>query len=704
MNDMISGLGDVPIASVTSSALDSVALINQSPVAGRQTVVGGLKINRLKSVLALRRPNPFWYHPYVGSCLSDLPRDLDESFFEADPAQSGELGEIHFLLWETDDGAYGCLVPMANGDRRSYLKCKSDSISFVTRFDADFGPEKATGLIAFSSDPYSLVQGVSEICEKMVSSFRRRISKRLPEFVDLFGWCTWDAFYQDVSESGIENGLKGFDAGGAQLGFLMIDDGWQDVDHFKARSFGTNRATFPNGLRPLVEKAKSEYGLKMVGVWHALQGYWHGVSSRGPMADRYAISESASPSSYFDLWGEQFGPASRGVVDPADIYRWYQEFYAVLAGEGIGMVKVDNQAMLDFFVQEKWGRTSTMLAYQQALQGASQARFEGNLINCMSNSNDVAFSLSSSSVWRNSDDFYPSKPPSKQALHVYCNAINSIWTGEFALCDWDMFQSTHEAAVFHAMARAISGGPVYVSDKVGEHDFDLIGKLTLTGGRTIRFPEPARPTIDSMFTDPLASEAALKVFNQHVGVGLVGIFNCHSDIDESRFSPVADVSPSGTLETEKDASDNDFELVAVKGFVSSSDVYGLSGKRFAYYGHERGMIGVAGAEGFEFSLPPMGSELVTISPVENGAAVLGLIDKYNAPGALNGWEWLSKHWLRLDLKDGGLLGVHCSCAPASVRSRHSELSFEYDANDCLLRVEVPRGDEVRVDLKWSGTV
>lgn len=28
--------------------------------------------------------------------------------------------------------------------------------------------------------------------------------------------------------------------------------------------------------------------------------------------------------------------------------------------------------------------------------------------------------------------------------------------------DWDMFQSLHPAAEYHASARAISGGPIYV--------------------------------------------------------------------------------------------------------------------------------------------------------------------------------------------------------------------------------------------------
>ena len=46
---------------------------------------------------------------------------------------------------------------------------------------------------------------------------------------DSFGWCTWDAFYHQVSGWGIERGLRELAAGGAPVKLLIIDDGWQDT-------------------------------------------------------------------------------------------------------------------------------------------------------------------------------------------------------------------------------------------------------------------------------------------------------------------------------------------------------------------------------------------------------------------------------------------------------------------------------------------
>jgi hypothetical protein len=52
--------------------------------------------------------------------------------------------------------------------------------------------------------------------------------------------------------------------------------------------------------------------------------------------------------------------------------------------------------------------------------------------------------------------------------------------------DWDMFHSVHPAAEYHASARAISGGPLYVSDSPGKHNFELLRKLVLPDGSILR--------------------------------------------------------------------------------------------------------------------------------------------------------------------------------------------------------------------------
>jgi raffinose synthase len=51
----------------------------------------------------------------------------------------------------------------------------------------------------------------------------------LPGIIDHYGWCTWDAFYQEVTQEGVEVGLQSLASGGSPPKFVIIDDGWQSV-------------------------------------------------------------------------------------------------------------------------------------------------------------------------------------------------------------------------------------------------------------------------------------------------------------------------------------------------------------------------------------------------------------------------------------------------------------------------------------------
>ncbi|KAI4329810.1 hypothetical protein MLD38_028155 [Melastoma candidum] len=64
-----------------------------------------------------------------------------------------------------------------------------------------------------------------------------------------------------------------------------------------------------------------------------------------------------------------------------------------------------------------------------------------------------------------------------QGVHMIHCVYISMWIGQMIQPDRDMFQSDHLCAKFHIDSRAICGGFVYVSDSVGRHDFDLIGKF-----------------------------------------------------------------------------------------------------------------------------------------------------------------------------------------------------------------------------------
>ena len=101
-----------------------------------------------------------------------------------------------------------------------------------------------------------------------------------------------------------------------------------------------------------------------------------------------------------------------------------------------------------------------------------------------------------------------------QGCHMVHCAYNSLWMGNFIQPDWDMFQSTHPCAAFHAASRAISGGPIYVSDIVGNHNFELLKTLVLPDGSILRCEYYALPTRDCLFENPLHDgKTMLKIWN-----------------------------------------------------------------------------------------------------------------------------------------------------------------------------------------------
>ena len=55
----------------------------------------------------------------------------------------------------------------------------------------------------------------------------------------------------------------------------------------------------------------------------------------------------------------------------------------------------------------------------------------------------------------------------------------------------------------------ISGGPVYVSDKPGQHDFSLLKRMVLADGSLLRCTQVGRPTLDTLFDDVMRDATSL---------------------------------------------------------------------------------------------------------------------------------------------------------------------------------------------------
>ena len=208
------------------------------------------------------------------------------------------------------------------------------------------------------------------------------------------------------------------------------------------------------------------------------------------------------------------------VVAGEDVSKFYDDFYRFLSDAGINAVKTDAQSMLDTWTQASARRDMTQ-AYLDAWMVASLRHFGGNAISCMSQIPQTLFYSQMPTnrapiLVRNSDDFFPDVP-SSHTWHVWTNAHNSLFTQYLnVLPDWDMFQTVHDYSGFHAAARCVSGGPIYITDAPGEHDMNLIRQMTgqTPRGSTVIF----RPSCVGKTVDPYAGyhdDCLLKIGTYH---------------------------------------------------------------------------------------------------------------------------------------------------------------------------------------------
>ncbi|KAI3507718.1 hypothetical protein L1887_22709 [Cichorium endivia] len=250
----------------------------------------------------------------------------------------------------------------------------------------------------------------------------------------------------------------------------------------------------------------------------------------------------------------------RNTVVPSSlkVFHFDNELHAYLASCGIDDVKVDVQNIIEALGAGHGGRVSITRSYVQALEASIAKNFKDNgCIACMCRNTDGLYSAKQTAIIRASDDFYPHDPVS-HTIHISSVAYNTLFLGEFMQPDWDMFHSLHPAADYHAAPRSIGGCAIYVSDKPGNHNFDLLKKMVLPDGSVLRAQLPGRPTLDCLFADPARDGISLlKIWNVNKCTGVVGVFNCQG---------------AGWCKIEKKTRIHDSSPGILTGSVQSADV------------------------------------------------------------------------------------------------------------------------------------
>jgi len=271
---------------------------------------------------------------------------------------------------------------------------------------------------------------------------------------------------------------------------------------FEASASGeaAERAGGPK-LARLVRELKQRHGVRYVYAWHALHGYWRGVAASLGAAEGLEVQQVfARPSTHLQRvepqvrWDAMTLFGTGLLLSRPQLDAFFARLHAPLAAAGVDGVKVDVQSGLASLGGGVGGGPSLAARYVGALEASVATTFGPHLLHCMCHSTENLYRYTHGSLLRASDDFYPSRPAS-HTMHIVNVGYNSLLLGELGVPDWDMFTSLNEAASLHAAARAISGGPVYVSDAPGQHDVPLLRKLAL---------------LDAEVQQPRAPSAALR--------------------------------------------------------------------------------------------------------------------------------------------------------------------------------------------------
>ncbi|GAQ86926.1 alkaline alpha galactosidase [Klebsormidium nitens] len=649
-----------------------------------------------------------------------------------------------------DKPTYVVLFPIIEGRFRACLQGgPNDRIQIVVESGSTSVTESHFKAVAYigshAEDPYTAIkEGVEEVA-KHLKSFQTRTQKKIPGMLSYFGWCTWDAFYTKVHAAGIEQGLKSLREAGAPPGFLIIDDGWQSVaadgedglqldppftiqasmrlvsveENSKFRKGQAGSAEEderrPENLRAFIRKLKAELGVKKVLVWHALGGYWGGVrpglygsTLHTPVvsAGVRANQPDAAPKDIEAFGAEVMAPGGDrilshhpmahyhsgaravGVMAPDQVAAFYTAQYGYLAGAGVDGVKVDVQCALETLAEHFGGRVALTAAYQTALAASVAAHFPDNdAISSMSHGNDALYTSRTVNTARASDDFWPWDPAS-HTIHVAACAYVSVFMGDFTTPDWDMFQSRHPMAHYHAAARAVAGCAVYVSDHPGEHDPDVLRKLVLPDGRVLRARLPGRPTVDCLFADPCSDQKTpLKIWNMNATTAVVGAFNCQG----AAWSAVEKVQVV-----------HDSAPGPVSGTVGGADIPGLAqlagphwtGDLVVYSLQHATVTRVSADSGVPFALPAKEYDVFTLAPVHalpcgTHVAAVGLVDMYNGGGAVHSLALRERAAVEIDLVGGGKFVVYASAKPQRCTLNGAVTPFTYEGTAQIIALTIP---------------
>lgn len=549
-----------------------------------------------------------------------------------------------FLLLELKGAEYMAILPLCGEKAYSWFSPEDDHFYLKMGTHGKAAVQGNVPLLSWAraESPYRACAAAwaqASKCEQINGWMKLREKKKYPEIFRYLGWCSWEGYHKNITSDKLVAEFKGLQASTVPVRYFLVDDG-----HFDGNTIAPHEKKFPEGYRPLTE-LRSDDGIRWVGMWYALLG-------------EAAAMPKNQPEAMKDVMMLAHNQRMVAKPDSASIETFLRYMFDFSKRDDIDFVKVDFcGTLLPVYAGTRQGMplgpfppttehaidnpSEATVTYSRLYQAVTAEMFNG-LINCNWHVPHFIFHSGDSAVGRCSEDYkLGNKKKAKEHLYHSYSAIP--WLGQIAWGDHDMFHSSDKVAGrMMAVSKAVSGGPVYLSDRYTQLVPDNIRPLCYENGLLPRPLAPASPLPEDLFGSmdeqrlyrvmaPLANNTA--------------VFVLYNFYEEGKSQPV---------ELEGSITPEDYQ--SAPGMIQPyPGKWEIPDEGLVVYDHYNGKAEKLDKE-YRVSIEGFGDRLLLVSPIQHGWSVIGRTDKYLSAATVEILS-VSNRQLKLRLRETGPFAI-----------------------------------------------
>jgi len=520
-----------------------------------------------------------------------------------------------FVLFHLKDGQYLALMPLAGAESVSWLEVDKKGELILACGSAGKAPpaKGPVPLVAWerSADPYSACHGIWKhvvATPPIRGNVAMRADRNYPEPFEYLGWSSWAEYQRNISERIFLSVIDQIEANDIPIRWIIVSAGHSHRRGNQLIDVAPDPGKFPNGYEPILAR-RSNDGIRWFGTWYCLIAMWQGLAKDHRMAD---LNDHLVLHPGRKTWIPK--PTEQSI-------KAFQDYViGRVDGQGFDFVKIDDmtgKASRDYGWTENGVRAHTLLVHE--MEEACK-RHDVTLMNCSAMSTINMLNTRHSATMRCSFDYVKNKPATSKS-HIWQSFADTIWLGQTVWPDHDMFHSSDRAVgEMMAVTKALSGGPIFLSDGPKAIRMDLVNALCYSDGRLLRPAAPGAPVTASLMLDALNERKPYEVIApMNDGAAAFAAFNLAHPTPEE---------PVGGRIMAKTWQDAAGMIQPYKG------PWSVPGEGLFVYDWDAKTGSKLGPSGLPYEITGFRHRFFILAPIEDGWAVIGRPDKYLSASAV----------------------------------------------------------------------